>query len=199
MHHWCNTSHSLCTLVRDVPEAEAEGRESEAALAHRNHALQLSRNPRSSRDAGRATRLYADAGRGGARGESNDLQPTGAAAARDDRHAMGSAARSGRRARAVRKGATSACSRARADGVSGTTDCYPRRARASHSGRAREGQEPAPDRPRPERDPDADRTWRRAVVALDGAGGSPPRKFLTHASPHGRSTKKLAKERTQGP
>ena len=114
MHHLCNTSIVCVRFVRYVAAAQAEGRESEAALTLRAQTVRLGGNARSPRAGGRATRLHADAGRGGARDKSNDLQPAGAAAHRDDRHALGSATRPGRRARAVREGAASARSRGRA-------------------------------------------------------------------------------------
>jgi hypothetical protein len=117
------------------------------------------------------TRLHPDAGGGGARGESNDLQPTGAAAHRDDRHALGSAARSRRRARAIRCRAPPARARAPADAASGTTDCPPGRASGSHQGRARGGQEPASDRPRPELNGNTNGTRRGAMVAIHRAFG----------------------------
>src|SRR5439155_12490479 len=71
------------------------------------------------------------------------------------------------------------CSRARADGTSGTTDRRRRRAPASNSGKARERQEPAPDRPRSQREPDADGPRRCAVVAVDRARCASPIRSLT--------------------
>jgi hypothetical protein len=152
-------------------QAAAQGREGEASGAS---VRELPDHRRSSRHGRRATRLHTDAGGRGARCEPIDLRPAGAAAARDSGHAVGAAARSGRRAGAFRKGATPACSRARADGASGTANRGRRRARASHPDRARGRQEPAPDRPRPQREPHADRARRRAVVAVDGTGHSDP-------------------------
>ena len=166
MHSKCNTRHSLCTLVRNVPPAEAKGREREAA---RPPDRELPDDCRTSGDARRATRLHADAGCRGARRESIDLRSAVAAVARNRRHAVGHAARSRRRARAVREGATRARPRAHSDGAAGETCRRSCRARAAHPGRECQRQEPPPDRPRAQRHRDADRPRRRAMVAINRA------------------------------
>ncbi len=95
-------SQFVYACTRAPAQTAAQERESEAPRTVRAQARRLRRNRRSPRGGRRAAHLHADAGGPGARRKSIDLQPPRAAAARDCGNAFGDAARSGRRARAVR-------------------------------------------------------------------------------------------------
>jgi hypothetical protein len=124
----------------------------------------------------RAARVHAHTSRPGARRQSLDLDPASAAARRDNRHAMGHAADSGRRTRATNRPTTtsSASSSARAGQSGPARRDFATDGRADPSSAWR-GQDVGADRSRPEHRPDSDRARRRAMVAVDGTRRRQPR------------------------